>query len=88
MAVHEALDRFAALDPERARLAELRYFGGLTLEEVAGVSGESLATVKRHWTVARLWLHKELSQSGQAPASNRRPFLIEPTVLPPGRHYP
>ncbi|MBL8222847.1 MAG: sigma-70 family RNA polymerase sigma factor [Bryobacterales bacterium] len=69
MAVHEALDRFAVLDPERAKLVELRYFGGLTLEEVADVTGASLATVKRHWTAARLWLHKELSQPGPAPSS-------------------
>ena len=62
-AVHEALERFAVVDPEQARLVELRYFGGLTIEETAEVLGVSPATVKREWTVARAWLRRELSDA-------------------------
>lgn len=64
-ALHEALERFAAVDPDRARLVELRYFGGLTIEEVAEVLGQSPATVKRGWALARAWLAREL-QPGDA----------------------
>jgi RNA polymerase sigma factor (TIGR02999 family) len=60
LALHEALDRLARLDPEQARLVELRYFGGLTIEETAGALGVSAATVKREWAVARAWLRREL----------------------------
>lgn len=62
VAVHEALERLAALDAEQARLVELRYFGGLTIEETAAVLGISPATVKREWAVARAWLRRELSE--------------------------
>ena len=55
-----ALDRLAELDAEQARLVELRYFGGLTIEETAEVLGVSPATVKREWAVARCWLRREL----------------------------
>jgi RNA polymerase sigma factor (TIGR02999 family) len=58
--VHEALDRLAQLDPVRARVVELRYFGGLTLEEIADMDGVSLSTVKRDWTAAKLWLFTDL----------------------------
>jgi RNA polymerase sigma factor (TIGR02999 family) len=51
-----ALTRLADIDPERAKLVELRYFGGLTIEEVAEVTGTSPATVKRRWALARAWL--------------------------------
>ena len=54
----EALERF---DAEKARIVELRYFGGLTIEETAEALGSSPATVKRHWQVARTWLHDALS---------------------------
>lgn len=60
-ALHEALERLAAIDPARARLVELRYFGGLTIEETGEVLGQSPATVKRHWALARAWLARELS---------------------------
>jgi RNA polymerase sigma factor (TIGR02999 family) len=59
-ALDEALARLAAIDPQQARLVELRYFGGLTIEETAGVLDVSPATVKRSWTVAKAWLRKEL----------------------------
>jgi RNA polymerase sigma factor (TIGR02999 family) len=56
-----ALERLAALDPQQAKIVELRYFGGLTVEETAEALDISPATVKRHWTLARAWLKKELS---------------------------
>jgi RNA polymerase sigma factor (TIGR02999 family) len=60
LALHEALERLATLDAEQARLVELRYFGGLSIEETAAVLGISPATVKREWAVARAWLRREL----------------------------
>jgi RNA polymerase sigma-70 factor (ECF subfamily) len=59
-ALDQALTRLATLDPQQARLVELRYFGGLTIEETAEVLGVSPATVKRSWVVAKAWLRKEL----------------------------
>ena len=61
LALHDALTRLAAMDPDQARLVELRYFAGLTIEETAAALGSSPATVKREWAVARAWLHRELS---------------------------
>jgi RNA polymerase sigma factor (TIGR02999 family) len=60
LALEEALQRLARLDPEQARLVELRFFGGLTVEETAEAMSISPATVKRHWAVARAWLAREL----------------------------
>ncbi|HXH23855.1 MAG TPA: ECF-type sigma factor [Vicinamibacterales bacterium] len=60
IALDEALSRLAQLDPDLARVVELRYFGGLTVEETAEVMESSPATVKRHWALARAWLKKEL----------------------------
>jgi RNA polymerase sigma factor (TIGR02999 family) len=60
LALHEALERLAALDPDQARIVELRYFGGLTVEETAQVLSISPATVKRDWASARAWLLREL----------------------------
>ncbi len=61
LGVDEALERLAILDPRQARVVELRYFVGLSIEETAGVIGTSPATVKRDWMVARAWLQRELS---------------------------
>jgi RNA polymerase sigma-70 factor (ECF subfamily) len=58
--LHEALEKLAALDPKQARVVELRYFSGLTIEETAEVLGISAATVKREWAFARAWLQREL----------------------------
>lgn len=58
----EALTRFAALDPDKARLVELRYFAGLSIPEAAAALGVSAATVGREWAVARAWLRRELSR--------------------------
>lgn len=56
----DALRRLAALDPQQARIVELRYFGGLTIEETAHVAGVSSATVAREWTIAKAWLRNEM----------------------------
>ena len=60
LAVHEALEKFAAIDPQKAELVKLRYFAGLKIEEAAEVLGISEATAKRWWTYARAWLHTEI----------------------------
>jgi RNA polymerase sigma factor (TIGR02999 family) len=62
VALSEALDALAQEDPAKAELVKLRYFAGLTFEEVAACQGISLATVKRRWIVARAWLYKALSE--------------------------
>lgn len=61
LALHEALERLSAMDAEQARLVELRYFSGLSIEETAEALGVSPATVKREWATARAWLRRELS---------------------------
>ncbi len=61
-----ALTKLEALAPDQARIVELRYFGGLSVEETAGTIGVSPATVKRHWTIARAFLLREIE--GQPPA--------------------
>lgn len=62
LAVDEALDRLAAIDPQQARIVELRFFGGLSVEETAEALDISPRTVKRDWAVARVWLHREISK--------------------------
>jgi len=64
LALDEALERLARLDDRHARVVELRYFGGLSVEETAVALGLSPATVKRAWTLARAWLFRELTGSG------------------------
>ena len=59
--LHDCLEKLAQLDPRQAQLVELRYFGGLELEECADVLQCSLATVKRDWVFARAWMAKELN---------------------------
>jgi RNA polymerase sigma factor (TIGR02999 family) len=60
IAVHEALLAFEAIDARAAQVVELRFFGGLEIDEIAELLGTSPATVKRDWTLARAWLHREL----------------------------
>jgi RNA polymerase sigma factor (TIGR02999 family) len=60
VAVDEALSRLAALDPRKAKIVELRYFGGLSVEETAQVLDLSSRTIKREWRWARAWLYREL----------------------------
>ncbi|HEU4937977.1 MAG TPA: sigma-70 family RNA polymerase sigma factor [Vicinamibacterales bacterium] len=65
-----ALLELERLDPDQAQIVELRFFAGLTLEETATVVGSSLATVKREWAVAKGWLHRELTRSGERPSTS------------------
>jgi RNA polymerase sigma-70 factor (ECF subfamily) len=60
IAIDEALERLAAIDPRQSRLVELRFFAGLNVEEVAEVMGISPVTIKREWRSAKAWLHREL----------------------------
>jgi RNA polymerase sigma factor (TIGR02999 family) len=61
--LNEALERLAKFDERQSQIVELRYFGGLTVEETAEVLGISPKTVKRDWSVARAWLHREVNKS-------------------------
>ena len=63
LVLNEALERLAAIDPHQARIVELRYFGGMTIEDTAEALDVSPATVKREWAVARAWLRRELGTS-------------------------
>ena len=65
-ALDAALSRLEALDLQQGRIVELRFFGGMTIEEAAEVMGVSSATIKREWAVAKAWLYRELT--GDAPA--------------------
>ena len=60
IALDEALEELARLDPRKARVVELRYFGGLSLEETAEAVGLSLMTVRRDWQAAKAWLYRRL----------------------------
>ena len=60
LALDDALNELARLDPQQCRIVELRFFGGLSIEETAEAMGLSPATVKRHWSTARLWLYHEI----------------------------
>jgi RNA polymerase sigma factor (TIGR02999 family) len=62
LALDEALDRLAKLDSQQSRIIELRYFGGLSIEDTSDFLGLSPATVKRSWSSARAWLRREMSQ--------------------------
>jgi RNA polymerase sigma factor (TIGR02999 family) len=64
-ALDEALGRLAQIDPEQARIVELRFFGGLGIEEAAAALDMSPATLKRRWALARAWLFRELSSSAR-----------------------
>jgi len=62
LAVHESLEKLAALDPRKSATVELLFFGGLTVEEAAAVLGSSPRTVKRDWRFARAWLLQEIEK--------------------------
>jgi len=68
LAIDAALTRLQLIDAPQSRIVELRYFGGLTLEETASVAGISLASVKREWVMARAWLRRELATLDADPA--------------------
>jgi len=73
--LHNALTALAAFDPRKSRIAELRFFGGLSLEETGEVLSLSIATVERDWQVARAWLFDALSGApgGTPPRRSERP---------------
>jgi RNA polymerase sigma-70 factor, ECF subfamily len=64
LALDDALDRLESLEPRQSRVVECRFFAGMTHEETAESLSISVATVKRDWTIARAWLHSELSDDG------------------------
>ncbi len=65
MPVDDALKDLVELDPRQARVVEMRFFMGLTHEQIAEVLGVSLSTVNREWKTARMWLERALSQKAQ-----------------------
>jgi RNA polymerase sigma factor (TIGR02999 family) len=70
-AVDEALAELATREPECARLVELRFFAGLTLEDAAACLGISPRTAYRHWAYARAWLRRELDRAGERNSSSQ-----------------
>jgi RNA polymerase sigma-70 factor, ECF subfamily len=65
IAVHEALDRLTELNERQGQVMTLRYFGGMTVPEVAAALGVSVVTVERDWRLARAWLHGQLREEGR-----------------------
>ncbi len=63
LALHDVLNRLAEIDPDQSRIVELRFFGGLTIEEAAEVMQVSHSTVEREWKIAKAWLKRELTKS-------------------------
>lgn len=70
LAVNDALDSFSKIDPRRAKVVELRFFGGMTVEETAAVLKVSPNTVIRDWSLARAWLCREMSAGAQVHEPN------------------
>ena len=64
LALNEALDRLKPMNPRQSQIVEMRYFGGLSIEETSEALGVSPITVKRDWAVARAWLRAELKEKG------------------------
>jgi len=63
LGLHDALERLAKIDARKSQIVEFRFFGGLTMDEIATTVGVSRATVERDWTFARAWLYREVSGS-------------------------
>ncbi len=61
IALDEALSRLASIDLRQSEIVELKFFGGLTIEEIAEVLGISPATVKREWSTAQAWMHRQIT---------------------------
>lgn len=66
LALDEALDRLAGIDPRKSQIVEMRYFGGMSVEETAEVLAVSSITVKREWLKARAWLYREMDKRSDA----------------------
>ena len=76
LALDEALNRLAKIDPAQSKIVELRYFGGLTIDETAEVMKTSPATIKREWAMGRAWLHQAITdnaEEGGGPPSPSNP---------------
>lgn len=73
VALDEALTKLAAEDPAKAELVKLRFFGGLTMAEIAQIMKISLATVERYWTYARTWLYAEMRDQEQKTLRGKNP---------------
>jgi RNA polymerase sigma-70 factor, ECF subfamily len=73
LVMDQCLDRLRGLDPRKGDIVELRYFGGLTVEEIGTELSISQATVKREWKVARMWLLRELDRNGESVAVGGTP---------------
>jgi RNA polymerase sigma factor (TIGR02999 family) len=67
LAVHESLDALAAVEPVKAELVKLRFFGGFTTQEAADLLGVSVATAERYWQFARAWLFDHISEQNEIP---------------------
>ena len=65
IALDDALTTLSAIDPRKSQVVELKYFGGLTIQETADVLGISTPTVEREWQTAKIWLFRQMSQSGE-----------------------
>jgi RNA polymerase sigma factor (TIGR02999 family) len=63
LALHEALTALEQVDPRQAKVVEMRYFGGFSVEEIGDLLEMSPRSVKRHWALARIWLHKRITQA-------------------------
>lgn len=63
LALHEALKRLSELDPQHGELVELRFFGGVTMEEIAQMRNQPLRTLERQWNLARAWLRREVDRA-------------------------
>jgi RNA polymerase sigma factor (TIGR02999 family) len=70
LALDQALQKLERLDPTQGQIVELRFFGGLTVEETSSALGISTATVKREWAFAKGWLYRELAGSSDTPDTN------------------
>jgi len=66
VALDDALNELAKLDQQQCRIVEMKFFGGLSIEETADTLNISPTTVKRHWATARLWLHHQMSKAREA----------------------
>jgi DNA-directed RNA polymerase specialized sigma24 family protein len=73
LALDEALDQLCELDPQQARIVELRFFAGLSIEETSAALGVSPTTVKRDWSLARAWLHRKLKERARVEDSSTSP---------------
>jgi RNA polymerase sigma-70 factor, ECF subfamily len=72
LALHDALNTLERVDARQAKVVELRYFGGFSVEEIADILEMSPRSVKRHWALARIWLHKRMKQLGDPDGSQEK----------------